>query len=117
MIDPAKRWSDTVCLRLLPPNAGASEDSLGYPRHARIIDYRKSWVRALPRMVIGLVIVQLALVFLSIPLSLLTPGFMPHLALMLILLIAATAHYSVFARPTINREAELSLKTALQAGR
>jgi hypothetical protein len=116
MIDNANRWSDTVCLRLLARNAGPGEDSLGYPLRARIIDYRKSWVRALPRMVIGLVIVQLTSVFLSIPLSVLTPGFMHPLALILILIAATSAYYSVFVRPTINREAKLSLKTALQAG-
>lgn len=117
MIDNASRWSDTVCLRLLARNAGPSEDSLRYPRTARIIDYRKSWVRALPRMVIGLAIVQTTYVFLSIPLSVLTPGFMPPLALILILIATTSAFYSVFVRPTINREAKLSLKTALQAGR
>jgi hypothetical protein len=117
MIDNANRWSDTVCLRLLARNAGPGEDLLGYPLRARIIDYRKSWVRALPRMVIGLVIVQLTSVLLSIPLSVLTPGFMHPLALILILIAGTSAYYSVFVRPTINREAKLSLKTALQAGR
>jgi hypothetical protein len=41
---------------------------------------------------------------------------MSPLASILIFIAAISAYYSVFVRPTINREAKLSLKTALQAG-
>jgi len=117
MIDNAGRWSDTVCLRLLVRNADPGNDLFGGSGRARTIDYTKSWVRALPRMTIGLATVPLTSLLLSTPLLLLAPVFMRPLALILIVIVAAYAYYSVFVRPTINREAKLALRAVLRVGR
>jgi hypothetical protein len=125
MLDRAGRWPDTVCLTHLVPNASSGKDhSFGGMSGARTIDYTKSWVRALPRMVIGLLIVPLAAFFFYMPLLFLDqldrferlfalPA--PNTAAAVVA--AAAYYYSVFVRPTINREAKVALRTLLRAVR
>ena len=115
MIDKVSRWSHTVCLRLLGRNTTSGEDSMGVPG-AHVIDYRKSWLRAVPRMAIGLAIVPGTSLFLSVPLSGLTPGPMRFVTSILTLIVGISAYYSVFVRPTINREAKSSLKRFMRTG-
>lgn len=117
MIAAADRWSDTVCLKLLRDNVGPDENLFGYSGRARVIDYRKSWVRALPKILSGLAIVPLTTLFLSIPLLGLTPvlgGHVAYVASILLSFAAASAYYSVFVRPTINRDAKSSLRKMLR---
>ena len=117
MIDNVGRWSDTVSLRLFAPNASPSKDPFGGSTSARLIEYRKSWVRALPRMGIGLVTVLIVCVFLAGPLLLIVPIFMRSSALILTYAVSAYAYYSAFVRPTINREAKSALRAVLRTGR
>lgn len=116
MIDNAGRWSDTVSLRLFARNAAPGKDLVGGSTGARLIEYRKSWVRAFPRMTIGLVTVLIVCVFLGGPLLLIGPIFMRSSALILTIAVAAYAYYSAFVRPTINRKAKSALRAVLRTG-
>jgi len=116
MIDHAGRWSDTVSLRLFARDASLDEDPFGGSTGTRLIEYRKSWVRAFPRMAIGLVIVLIACEFVTFPLSLIGPIFLRFSALILTIAVAFYAYYSVFVRPTIDRKANLALRAVLRAG-
>ena len=109
MINNAGRWSDTVCLRLLARNAGPGTDPFGGSAHGRIIDYRKSWVRPLPRMAIGLVALLIAGIHFLGSLLIFTPSFVA----ILIFSVVVYVYYSAFVRPTINREAKSALKAIL----
>jgi hypothetical protein len=107
MIDRAGRWSDTACLRHLAPNADFDKDPVGLRSGLRTIEYTKSWVRATPRMVIGLLIVLAAQYVLIASLSIAEWRFSAPLSGGL--LVVAVAYYcSVFVLPTINREANSS---------
>ena len=113
MIANTGRWSDTVCLRLLRDNVGPGEDLFGNSG-VRVIDYRKNWVRALPKLALGLAIVLLTTFLLSIPMSVLTLVFGRPLASIFLLFAVTSVYYSIFVRPTINREAKLSLRKMLR---
>jgi hypothetical protein len=117
LINTTNRWSDTVCLRLFRDSQTCGDDLLGYVANARVIDYKKSWVRAIPRLVLGLVLIILTAEFFAAPLAILTPTSMRPLALILIWLIAISAYYSAFMRPSIDRKAKMSLKAVLHAAR
>jgi hypothetical protein len=108
MLDKTGRWSDTVCLRLLVPNPGSGGNFSG----VRTIDYKKSWVRALPRMVIGLLLVFLA-AFSAIPAVLAFSVSAPILG-WAAMVIAPAYYYAAFVRPSINRKAKVALKTILR---
>jgi hypothetical protein len=116
MVDRAGRWSDTVCLRPMVPG----KDPVGGFSGVRAIDYTKSWVRALPRMAMGLLLVLFAaaFVFASVA-ALLSPilgTLSPILATLVIAVAVPAYYYSGFVRPTINREAKVALKAALPVG-
>jgi hypothetical protein len=113
MIDRAGRWSDAACLRNLAPNANFDKDPVGLRSGLRKIEYTKSWVRATPRMVMGLLIVLAAYYFLMASLSIVEWRFSSLLSGGL--LVVAVAYYcSVFVLPTINRKAKLALRKALR---
>lgn len=115
MIENAKRWPDTVLLRLLCPDGSPSEDLFGSTSTARVIDYKKSWVQALPRILIGLVIFPLVTsLVVSVFLSPVLFNFWP--ALWVLNIIIFVAAFSMFVRPTINREARAALRTVLGPG-
>lgn len=106
MIDRAGRWPDTVCLNAssseVPPLSGA-----------RVIDYTKSWMRALPRMVIGFVIVLFGAFFFFLA-GVIT--FDSSLLALVVVVVAAPAYYySVFVRPSINKEARVALGSLFRA--
>jgi hypothetical protein len=109
MIDSAKRWANTACLRLSDHNAGHRRDPLGDSATVREIQYTKSWIRALPRMTIGLlfILVPTAIVgnFLNV---------YSGLAFMLFTCGSVAAYYSMFVHPMINKEARMALKTLLR---
>lgn len=117
MIDTAGRWSNTVCLRLLARNADPGIHLFGGFGRARVIDYMKSWVRALPRMVAGLATVLITAFFLFMTVLASAPVFMIGWLEILMLIAAAYTYYSVFVRPAINREAKLALRAVLRSGR
>jgi hypothetical protein len=107
MLDRTDRWPDTVCLRLLVPNAGSEKKPVG--GGVRTIDYEKRWVRAVPRMLIGLPVV-LAGAFIAIPLG------QFGLAGLVVLLVACAAYYySVFVRPSIDRKTRSALRKLFRA--
>jgi hypothetical protein len=112
MLDRADRWSDTVCLRLLVPG----KDPVAGFSGVRTIDYTKSWVRAIPRMAIGLLVVLLGAAF-FFPFAFAAVSAYVSLFLVGVITVAAAAYYyySAFVRPTINREAKVALKTVLHA--
>jgi hypothetical protein len=125
MLDRAGRWPSTVCLKLLVRNTSSDKGLVGRFGGVRTIEYTKSWVRALPRMVIGLPIVFYAASFLFIASAVLPLEFLYwSVAFNVCRLVAALAVYatavayycSVFVLPTINREAKLALRKVLRAG-
>jgi hypothetical protein len=107
MLDRTDRWPDTVCLRLLVPNASLGKNPVGGFDGVRTIDYEKSWVRALPRMVIGFLIV----LFAALSFLLIVGSMSPIIASAATAIIAPAYYYAVFVRPSINREAKLTLRT------
>ena len=106
MLDKTGRWPDTVCLRLLVPNAGG-QNPVGSFSGVRTIDYQKSWVRALPRMVIGFLIVLFAV----IPFLAIAPILRADIVVWAVLVIALAYYCAVFVRPSLNREAKVALRT------
>jgi hypothetical protein len=110
MLDRTGRWPDTVCLRLLVPNVSSAENSVGGSSDVRSIVYEKSWVRALPRMALGFLVVLLATMPFLAVVSLLLPNIVGTATVVIPL-----AYYcAVFVRPSINREAKLALRTILR---
>ena len=120
MLDRAGRLSETVCLRLLVPNASAGNDPISGFSGVRTIEYTKSWLRALPRMLMGVPIVLLAAISLgaSIPaLGLLSPDSATQGVVASVVVVLAVVYYcSAFVLPTINREAKVALRRVLRAG-
>jgi hypothetical protein len=118
MIDSADRWADTVCLRLSVHKTGLGGDSFSDSVGVHVIEYTKSWVRALPRMAMGLVVVLLAVLFLfDQTLFLMPESLLPHvLTFFFIASVNAYTYYSVFVRPTINKEAKKALRMVLGPG-
>ena len=104
MITRAGRWSDTVCLRHEASDAGPDTESSGVSSEAQTIVYKKSWVRALPRMLTGLFFV----VAVGLALELLV-GIFAALA-------AVFFYVSTFVRPAINRKFRTALRTRLRTG-
>jgi len=111
LIENAKRWSDTVLLRKLPLDASPWMDLSGSTTGIRIVDYKKSWVRALPRIVLGFVVVQLPSTLVSLSLVLISSGLVTLVLNIMVLVMGA----SVYLRPTINREATTALRTVFRA--
>src|SRR5262245_6299505 len=66
MINTAKRWTDTVCLRNIAYTPGSGQDPLDAFDNARYIDYSKSWRRALPRLAVSLAIVILTALLIAV---------------------------------------------------
>ena len=96
----------------LSPSAVSGLELSGTANGARVIDYKKSWVRAFPRIIIGLVIAQVASLIVSIPLAPVVISGPVLLVLEVTILFLAA---SVFVRPTINPEARLKLRRVLRA--
>jgi hypothetical protein len=116
MIEKAERWPDTGLLRLLSRNGTPSTDLLRGTSTGRVIDYKKSWTQALPRILIGLVIFpSLASLVASVFISPVFFNFLPVQALLQTIILAAAA--CLLVRPTINREAKAALRTVLRPGR
>jgi hypothetical protein len=111
MIGSADRWSNTVCLRNLSSTVTDTVPVDAFSR-ARHIGYTKSWIRAIPKLIIAVPFTLFSAVFLSVPLVLaFNSGFA-----MLTILAAASIAYSVFWRPAIDRSAKIALKRALRTG-
>jgi hypothetical protein len=108
MLDKAGRWPETVCLRLTVPGKIPAAGFGG----VRTIDYTKSWVRALPRMAMGLLILVFVAEFFFMAVSAVLPLL---LALVATLILVGWYYYSIFGRPAINRKAKVELRTVLPA--
>jgi hypothetical protein len=74
MINKARRWSDTVCLRNTASALGSVQDPLDTFGNAHCIAYFKSWTGALPRLVISLAIVLLPASLIALPVVLASAG-------------------------------------------
>ena len=85
---------------------------IGSTTLARVIDYKKSWVRALPRIMLGFAIVPLSSILVSVSLVVITSRLV-SLVLNVIVLVTAA---SVYVRPTVDRAATIELKTVLKVG-
>jgi hypothetical protein len=112
MLNRTGRWSDTVCLRLLVPGKDPVADFKG----VRTIDYTKSWVRAIPRMAMGLPVVLFAAGFFFVFMLAALSAYVSFFLIGVITVAGAAAYYySAFVRPTINRKAKVALRTVLRA--
>lgn len=107
MIDRADRWSDTVCLRNAALAFGGSLDAFERAHH---IEYTKSWLRALPKLVLAVPFTLLVALFIAIPVAI---GADSGLFMLSILLLGSTS-YSLFWRPAIDRGAEGALEIAVR---
>jgi len=114
MIEVADRWSDTVFLRLQREDQGHHVDSSSDNRRARVIDYTKSWVRAIPMMIIGIPVVLMTIVWLGAAAGFLLNSAWHKFVFLLIVAFGILFYFSVFVRPTINRAAKAALKTVLR---
>lgn len=114
MIERAGRWSDTVCLRLREQehdhDVGSSDD-IG---KARVIDYTKSWVRAIPTMIIGIPVVLMTILGLGAAAAFLLKSEWLKFVSPSIVVFGVLFYLSVFVRPTINRAAKAALKKILR---
>jgi hypothetical protein len=102
MIEKAGRWSDTVCLRHTSSAHQSSQDPIDTFSNARGIDYSKSWMRALPRLVISLPVV----LWLAFMIGSMTTGLM--------FIPVALMFYSMVWRPAVSRKAKIELNRVLR---
>jgi hypothetical protein len=117
MIERAGRWPDSVCLRLKAFAAPTGSVPTGSFGDVRTIEYTKSWMRALPRMLMGfLVVLFAAVVLFSAVMVLLPMGFAIFIADVGVLGAAVTFYYSAFVRPAVNRRAKIALRSLLRTG-
>ncbi len=113
MIAKAGRWLDTVCLRHTAPPTASGQDPLDAFTKARCIDYSKSWMRALPRLVISLLItIPAAEVIVIVVVN--TFDFL-NTFFFLIFLVVGVILNSIFWRPAVSRNAKIELNRALRA--
>jgi hypothetical protein len=128
MIGARDRWRATVCLRLLDT---AVSDDWAVPSATRIVDYRKSWRQALPRLLLG-VLLGLGSVFILYTAFLISLGqlvlrtvgeieplFIAVVVISWLLALALTvsAYVAVFALPTVDRAARSAVREALRRAR
>jgi len=132
MIDKARRWSHTVCLRNTACSPGSAQGLLDAFGNARCIDYSKSWRRALPKLAISLAIVLLTAVLIAgftvfggsmllfialskIRVSSEVSNTIFELILGLVFVVVALMSYSIFWRPAVSRGAKIELSRVLRA--
>jgi hypothetical protein len=129
MIDKARRWSDTVCLRRTAPTVGSGRDPLGAFGNARCIDYSKSWEEALPKLAMSLLVVLLAAFVIAVFITLAgglalfligvlkdeTSNVIVLSALGLVFAVVALISYSILWRPAVSRATKIELRKVLRA--
>ena len=112
MVEKGKRWSDTVHLRYTPCTPGNDRGSIGAFENARCIEYSKSWMRALPRMAVSLVIIlpvaALAALFLLASWKI---GLLHGLVFFILVLISCSMVWS----QAVSRNAKIELRKVLRA--
>ena len=112
MVEKGERWSDTVHLRYTPCTPGNDRGSIGAFENARCIEYSKSWMRALPRMAVSLVIIlpvaALAALFLLASWKI---GLLHGLVFFILVLISCSMVWS----QGVSRDAKIELRKVLRA--
>ncbi len=118
MIDGAECWQKTILLKAASAKAGDEREQHIAPKDTRIIHYRKSWIRAIPRLMFGYFVISLA----TVPVFLLNVGPIDNpavriLCLLLGILLFGWLYVSFFVRPSIDRKSKRSLKQILLVAR
>lgn len=111
MINEAEGWQKTILLEEVSKDAPAIS-----PEALQTIHYRKSWVRGIPRMILGYLAMHVSLipVFIIVVQSIDTFWIrIPCLVLGVPCLV--WLYLSFFVRPSIDRTSKLSLKKLLRA--
>jgi len=113
MIEKAERWSDTVHLRYTARTPGSDREAVGIFENARCIEYSKSWMRALPRLAVSLVIILLVAPLPSLFIFYFWKvGVLPHgLVFFILVLISCSIVWSQAVSPN----AKIKLRRVLRA--
>jgi hypothetical protein len=112
MIEQAECWQKTLFLQNNYENTNYELEQNIKIRSARIINYRKSWIRGIPRMISGFVILLVLFVLLDKALGQLHPVFRILCRLSEFLLFA-WLYFQFFIYPSVDRAAKISLKKIL----
>ena len=109
MINQAGCWQKTIVLKEEPDQTIGSE---GF----QTIRYRKSWVRAIPRMILGYLAMHVSIIPLSIIIiRSIDTSWIRILFYILVIPFLGWLYVSFFVRPSIDRSSKLSLKKLLRA--
>jgi len=113
MVEKGERWSDTVHLRYTARTPGSDREAIGVFENARCIEYSKSWMRALPRLAVSLVIILLVAPLPSLFIFYFWKvGVLPHgLVFFILVLISCSIVWSQAVSPN----AKIKLRRVLRA--
>lgn len=115
MIDLAGCWQKTILLeevskKTLLERARTSESEV-----LQIIRYRKSWIRGIPRMLLGYLAMHVTLIPIVLIIIQTINTFWIRIACMLLgILFLGWLYVSFFVRPSIDRNSKISLKKLLR---
>jgi hypothetical protein len=114
MINEAGCWQKTILLGEVSKNAAVGTiDSDGF----QTIHYRKSWIRGIPRMIIGYLAMHISVIPLVIMIvQSLDTSWIRIPCLLLGISFLGWLYISFFVRPSIDRKSKLSLKKLLRGG-
>jgi hypothetical protein len=118
LINQTGNWHKTTCIKEFRANSTHEFGSSVRASRSEITYYRKSWIRGIPRMLIGLYVITFVLIPFFVALQ---PIESTHLevtwiCLISLLLMVIWLYISFFVRPSIDRESKLLLKEILVSG-
>ncbi len=109
MINQAGCWQKTIVLNE-EPNQGIGSEAF------QTIPYRKSWIRAIPRMILGYLAMHVSIIPLSIIIiRSIDTSWIRILCFILVFPFLGWLYISFFVRPSIDRTSKMSLKKLLQS--
>jgi len=105
-------WSKTIVL--VDAAKGLGNRKLPECGPAQIVSYKKSWIRGVPRMILGLLVVYLSACLLAIAIILLNIQAVSIAGLILVPLSSVWIYITFFVRPSINRAAKIAIEKSLK---
>jgi hypothetical protein len=113
MINEAGCWSKTIVLEEISKKAAVGTTG---SEEGQTIHYRKSWIRGLPRIILGYLAMHVSIIPLFILIVQSIDTFWIRIACLLLgIPLLGWLYISFFVRPSIDREAKISLKQVLRA--
>lgn len=114
MINQAGCWQKTILLEEVSKKTSEPDSMTGSEGH-QIIHYRKSWIRGIPRMILGYFAMHISIIPLVIIIIQSINNFWVRIVSILLgILFLGWLYVSFFMRPSIDRTSKISLKKLLR---